>query len=53
MDESQATLDEFAAKNAITAGDIGAASSILGGIGSVSSKWLAYNKPAPAPDGGY
>jgi len=40
MDEQQATLDRFAAKNAMFAGDIGATSSILSGIGSVSSKWL-------------
>src|SRR5215475_8493467 len=39
MDESQATLDEFAARNDIRAGQISAASSILGGIGSVSGKW--------------
>jgi hypothetical protein len=40
MDEQQALLDQYAAKNAKTAGMIGAASSLLGGAGSVSSKWL-------------
>jgi hypothetical protein len=40
MDESQAVLDQFAAKNAQAAGYIGAGSSILSGIGSVSNKWL-------------
>jgi len=40
MDEQQATLDQFAAKNAAFAGDIGAASSILGAMGSVSGKWM-------------
>jgi hypothetical protein len=44
MDESQATLDQFAAKNAIAAGDIKAASSILGTMGSVSGKWYEYQQ---------
>ena len=39
-DVNQATLDVLAGANAKTAGDINAASSILGTIGSVSSKWL-------------
>jgi hypothetical protein len=40
MDEQQSILDQYAAKNAKTAGYIGAASSILGAAGSVSSKWM-------------
>jgi predicted membrane GTPase involved in stress response len=40
MDLNQATLDTMAGANARTAGDINAASSILGTVGSVSSKWL-------------
>lgn len=42
-DTNQATLDTMAGVNAKTAGDIGAASSILGTVGSVSSKWLQGN----------
>ncbi len=40
MDLNQATLDTMAGQNAKLAGDINAASSILGTAGSVSSKWL-------------
>jgi hypothetical protein len=40
MDTAQAGLYDSAASNAITAGGIGAASSILGGASSVSSEWL-------------
>ncbi len=40
MDTNQATLDTMAGQNAKIAGDINAASSILGTVGSVSSKWL-------------
>lgn len=43
MDTNQATLDTIAGKNAMTAGEIGAASSILGSVGSVSSKWMQGN----------
>lgn len=39
-DESQAQLFKMGAGNAKTAGDIGVASSILGGAGSVASKWM-------------
>ena len=39
-DESQAKLYSAAGENARTAGYIGAASSIIGTAGSVSSKWL-------------
>ena len=41
QDISQAGLYDAAASNAKTAGDISALSSIVGGAGSVSSKWLA------------
>lgn len=40
-DSNQATLDQIAGANAKTAGDITAAASILGTVGSVSSKWLS------------
>ncbi len=39
-DIATAGADQFAASNAKTAGGIGAVSSILGGVSSVSSKWL-------------
>jgi hypothetical protein len=38
-DLNQSTLDVMAGNNAITAGNIQAASSILGSVGSVASKW--------------
>ena len=44
QDISQAGLYDLAASNALTAGDLGAASSIIGGAGSVSSKWLQGNQ---------
>lgn len=44
MDTNQATLDVMAGENAKTAGDINAASSILGTVGSVSSKWMQGNQ---------
>ena len=40
MDLNQATLDTMAGINAKTAGDINMAASILGTVGSVSSKWM-------------
>lgn len=43
MDTDQANLDTLAGKNAETSGFIGAASSILGSVGSVSNKWLQGN----------
>lgn len=42
-DTNQATLDVMAGDNAKTAGNISAAASILGTVGSVSSKWLQGN----------
>jgi hypothetical protein len=39
MDLNQSTLDVMAGNNAITAGNYAAASSILGSVGSVASKW--------------
>lgn len=39
MDLNQSTLDIMGGNNAIAAGNISAASSILGSVGSVSSKW--------------
>ena len=44
MDLNQATLDTMAGANAKTAGEISAASSILGTVGSVSSKRLQGNQ---------
>ncbi len=44
MDLNQATLDVMAGENAKKAGDINAMSSILGTVGSVSSKWLQGNQ---------
>lgn len=44
MDTNQASLDVMAGANAKTAGDIGAMSSILGSVSSVSSKWLQGNQ---------
>lgn len=41
QDQNQAGLYSAAASNSKTAGDISALSSIVGGAGSVSSKWLA------------
>jgi hypothetical protein len=41
MDLNQSTLDIMAGQNAKQAGDINAMSSIIGSVGSVSSKWLA------------
>lgn len=40
MDTAQAGVYQTAAATSSTAGDIGAVSSIIGGAGSVSSKWL-------------
>jgi hypothetical protein len=43
MDLNQSTLDVMAGANAKTAGDINAMSSIIGSVGSVSSKWMQGN----------
>lgn len=40
MDTNQASLDILAGENAKEAGDINAGASILGTVGSVSSKWM-------------
>ena len=40
----QASIDVSAGKNAVVAGEIGAASSILGAASSVSSKWMQGNQ---------
>lgn len=39
-DTAQAGIYDLAGRTSRTAGDIGAVSSLLGGVGSVSSKWL-------------
>lgn len=40
----QAQLDQSAADNAVTAGNLNAFSSIVGGASSLGSKWLDYKK---------
>ena len=44
MDLNQSTLDVMAGQNAKTAGDIQAMTSIIGSVGSVSSKWMQGNQ---------
>lgn len=55
-DTATAGALDFSASNAKTAGDIGAVSSILGGVSSVSSKWLqmgpAFGGTSTATQGG-
>ncbi len=55
-DTATAGALDFSAENAKTAGDIGAVSSILGGVSSVSSKWLqtgpAFGKGSDPTQGG-
>lgn len=43
--EAQAGLSELQGKNAMTAGLIGAASSVIGGVASVSPKWNSWRSP--------
>jgi hypothetical protein len=43
MDLNQSTMDVMAGQNAKTAGDINAMTSIIGSVGSVSSKWMQGN----------
>lgn len=40
----QAIMDQMAASNAKSAGDMNAMSSIIGGASSVANKWLSYSK---------
>lgn len=40
----QAQLDEASASNAVTAGNLNAFSSIVGGASSIGSKWIDYKK---------
>lgn len=49
-DAAQAQADRMAASNSMIAGGIGAATSILGGVGSFSSKWLQANSMGITPD---
>jgi hypothetical protein len=44
MDLNQSTLDIMGGQNAITAGNIQAEASIIGSVGSVSSKWMQGNQ---------
>lgn len=44
MDLNQATLDTMAGENAAKAGQINAFASVLGTVGSVSSKWMQGNQ---------
>lgn len=41
-DTAESTLDSMAANNATTAGEIGAASSVLGGLGSAASNYAKF-----------
>lgn len=54
-DVAQAGADTAAGKNALTAGQYAATSSILGTVGSVASKWLgaknAFGSPTTSPTG--
>lgn len=52
QDVAEATLDTASASNAITAGRIGALSSILGGASSVASKWSQANTLGMGTDDG-
>jgi gas vesicle protein len=51
-DTAEVSLDKASASNAITAGWLGAASSILGGASSVASKWSQGNSIGIGSDGG-
>lgn len=44
MDENQAELDIMSGKNAKKSGDLAALGSIIGSVGSVSSKWMQGNQ---------
>lgn len=52
QDTAQSQIDQFAASNAKTAGDISAFGSILGAAGSVSSKWLTAGQQGVFGGGG-
>lgn len=52
MDQEQARMDEFAAKNAKTASYLSAAGSILGAAGSVSGKWMTGQSVGLSGQGG-
>jgi hypothetical protein len=49
MDLNQSTLDITAGTNAIAAGNIQAMSSIIGSVGSVSSKWMQGSQAGMFP----
>jgi len=51
--EANAGLLDETAKNARTAGAIGALSSIVGGASSVADKWLRFKTPAASADTTY
>lgn len=50
--DAQSDIYNMAAKTAKTSGDIGAVSSILGGAGSVASKWYQYGTTFGSGSGG-
>lgn len=50
--QNQAAIDKFQASQAKTAGAIGAISSIIGGAGSVSTKWLQASTEGIGASGG-
>ena len=42
QDAAQSQIDQYSAATSLTAGKIGAVSSVLGGVAGVSSKWMQY-----------
>lgn len=52
QDTAQGTLDTFAGQNAEKAGTIGAFSSLLGGAGSVATKWSQFSQQGAFGGGG-
>jgi hypothetical protein len=52
-DTAQGTAYDAAASTSETSGDIGAISSVIGGAGSVSSKWMQYGQSFGTPSSSY
>jgi hypothetical protein len=52
QDTAQGNLDTFAGQNAMTAGKIGAFSSLLSGAGSVAGKWSQFSQQGAFGGGG-
>src|SRR6185312_863591 len=49
--EAESNLDRYAANNDVTAGDIGAAGTFLGGAGNAGSNWANFMKSGMAAGG--